>query len=62
MIPALLGFLRAGMAETLSLQGSARHRDWRAGRICYYIAALRRPDGEGGPGRGFERHGAAREI
>ncbi len=42
MIPALPGFLRAGLAETLSLQGSARHRHWRAGRICYYMAALRR--------------------
>ncbi len=47
IIASLPRFLRTQLAETLSLEGSARHRDWRAGRICYYMAVLRRPEGDG---------------
>jgi SAM-dependent methyltransferase len=62
MIAALPRFLGSRLAETLSLEGSTRHRDWRAGRICYYMAVLRRPGADGEPGRDIERHGPAREI
>jgi len=50
MIAALPHFLGSRLAETLSLEGSARHRDWHSGRVCYYMAVLRRPGDGGSPG------------
>jgi len=41
IIAPLPGILRTRLAETLSLEGSARRADWRTGKICYYLAVLR---------------------
>ncbi len=34
--------LRAGFTETLSLAGSDRHRSWREGEFCFFLAVLKR--------------------
>ncbi len=36
------GPLRAGFTETLSLEGSDRHRAWREGEFCFFLAVLKR--------------------
>ncbi|MGE3709315.1 MAG: class I SAM-dependent methyltransferase [Hyphomicrobiaceae bacterium] len=42
IISTLPGALRTTLAETMSLAGSERHRNWKRGEMCYYMTVLRR--------------------
>ncbi len=40
LVQRLPGFIRAGLAETVTLEGTARYREWQSGARSYFMTVL----------------------